>query len=436
MTGEAANGGQGDMPATATPKGLVETVDRVLLVDDQRIVGEAVRRMIAAQGACEYRSVDDPARAIEAAAEFRPTVILQDIEMPGINGLDLVARYREHEATREVPVIMLTGKEDPAVKADAFARGASDYLVKLPHPVELVARIRHHSRGYRMELERNAAFEALRASEAHMKAEIDRAAKYVRSLLDEPMRGAVDADWRFVPCDALGGDVFGYHWIDEDHLAMYVIDVSGHGVGPALMGVSAMNLIKSGSLEKDQALDPTRVLQALNAGFPMSRHDGMYFTVWYGVYDRRTRELAWSGGGHPPSFLVRAEGAVESLASTTFMVGVVDEYDAPTERVAIRPGDRLYLFSDGVFEVHLREGGIWGLDQLEACLAAAPAHGTLDAVTRESARVMHQGKDRADAAAALAEAAAEGNNGLLRGWDDDFSLIEFRFNEFQLNATP
>ena len=71
-----------------------------------------------------------------------------------------------------------------------------------------------------------------------------------------------------------------------------------------------------------------------------------------------------------------------------------------------------------------------------ACLAASPAHGALDAVTRESARVMHQGKGRADAAAALAEAAAEGNNGLLRGWDDDFSLIEFRFNEFQLNATP
>jgi sigma-B regulation protein RsbU (phosphoserine phosphatase) len=397
----------------------IETTDRVLLIDDQAIVGEAVRRMIASQGACEYRSVQDPTQAIAVALEFRPTVILQDIEMPAINGLDLLPQYRAHEALREVPVVMLTGKEDPAVKADAFARGASDYLVKLPHPVELVARIRHHSRGYRFQLERNAAYEALRASEAHMKAEINRAAAYVRSLLDAPLEsGSVLADWRFVPCEALGGDVFGYHWIDDDHLAAYVIDVSGHGVGPALMGVSAMNLIRSGSLEREQVLDPTRTLQALNAAFQMSRHDGMYFTIWYGVYDRRTRELAWAGGGHPPAFLLRG-GELRSLDSTTFMVGAMDDYDAPTLRTTLAPGDRLYLFSDGVFELHLRDGGIWGLDRLEAFVRAAPADGVLDAVVRETTRVMLEGRgaDATDIPAATGVT-----------WDDDFSLIELRFN--------
>lgn len=393
----------------------IGTIDRVLLVDDQAIVGEAVRRMIATQGDCEYRAVHDPAKAIAIAEEFRPTVILQDIEMPGMNGLDLVVQYRAHDATREVPVIMLTGKEDPAVKAEAFARGASDYLVKLPHPVELVARIRHHSRGYRMQLERNAAFRALEASEAHMKAEINRAATYVRSLLDPPMEGAVHADWRFVPCEALGGDVFGYHWIDEDHLAMYVIDVSGHGVGPALMGVSAMNLIKSGSLEREQVLNPTRTLQALNAAFPMVRHDGMYFTIWYGIYNKRTRELSWSGGGHPPSFLLRG-GTLRRLESTTYMIGIVEDYDAPTERITIEPGDRLYLFSDGVFELHLKDGGIWGLDQLEAFLARNPADGVLDAVVTETRRVVLDGRGQADPGIGTAVA-----------WDDDFSLIEFRF---------
>jgi sigma-B regulation protein RsbU (phosphoserine phosphatase) len=393
----------------------IGTIDRVLLVDDQAIVGEAVRRMIATQGDCEYRAVNDPAKAIAIAEEFRPTVILQDIEMPGMNGLDLVVQYRAHDATREVPVIMLTGKEDPAVKAEAFTRGASDYLVKLPHPVELVARIRHHSRGYRMQLERNAAFSALEASEAHMKAEINRAATYVRSLLDPPMEGAVHADWRFVPCEALGGDVFGFHWIDEDHLAMYVIDVSGHGVGPALMGVSAMNLIKSGSLERAQVLDPTRTLQALNAAFPMARHDGMYFTIWYGIYNKRTRELSWSGGGHPPSFLLRG-GTLRRLESTTYMIGIVEDYDAPTERITIEPGDRLYLFSDGVFELHLKDGGIWGLDQLESFLAKNPADGVLDAVVAETRRVVLDGRGQPDPGVGTAVA-----------WDDDFSLIEFRF---------
>lgn len=396
-----------------------DTIDRVLLVDDQAIVCEAVRRMIAAQGACEFRAVQDPLQAIAVAEEFRPTVILQDIEMPGRNGLDMIVAYKESAATRDVPVIMLTGKEDPAVKADAFARGASDYLVKLPHPVELVARIRHHSRGYRMELERNAAFEALRESEAHLKSEINRAANYVRSLLDPPLDGSVRVDWRFVPCESLGGDVFGYHWIDDDHLAMYVLDVSGHGVGPALMGVSAMNLIRSGSLEPEQVLDPTRVLQALNAAFQMSRHDGMYFTVWYGVYDRRTRELRWAGGGHPPSYLMRG-GASRRLESTTYMACIADEYDAPTERVTIEPGDRLYLFSDGVYELHTKDGDIWGLEKFEALLSASPADSTLDAVVAETRRVVLEGRG-------IAPDSVPADGGAVT-WDDDFSLIEFRFN--------
>ena len=398
----------------------MQTIDRVLLIDDQAIVGEAVRRMIASQGACEYRSVQDPAQAIAVAVEFKPTVILQDIEMPGINGLELLPQYRAHEALRDVTVIMLTGKEDPAVKADAFARGASDYLVKLPHPVELVARIRHHSRGYRFQLERNAAFEALARSEAHMKAEIHRAAAYVRSLLDPPLTdGAVHADWRFVPCEALGGDVFGYHWIDEDHLAAYVIDVSGHGVGPALMGVSAMNLIRSGSLERDQVLDPTRTLQALNGAFQMARHDGMYFTIWYGVYDRRTRELAWAGGGHPPAFLRRG-GELRKLDSTTFMIGVVDEYDAPTMRTTLEPGDRLYIFSDGVFELHMQDGGIWGLDRLEELMRADARGSMLDLVVRETTRVTLEGRG-----VAATDIPAD-TSGVA--WDDDFSLIELRVN--------
>ncbi|MFM7052759.1 MAG: response regulator, partial [Planctomycetota bacterium] len=99
------------------------TTDRVLMVDDQAMIGEAVRRMIASQGACEFRSVQDPQQAVAAALEFRPTVILQDIEMPAINGLELLAAYQASESLRDVPVVMLTGKEDPAVKADAFARG-------------------------------------------------------------------------------------------------------------------------------------------------------------------------------------------------------------------------------------------------------------------------------------------------------------------------
>src|SRR5579859_6534341 len=116
----------------------------VLLVDDQAIVGEAVRRMLAAEAGVQFHFCSDPTRAIERANEIGPTVILQDLVMPDIDGLTLVKFFRANPKTREVPLIVLSSKEEPTTKAQAFAVGANDYLVKLPDKVELIARVRYH----------------------------------------------------------------------------------------------------------------------------------------------------------------------------------------------------------------------------------------------------------------------------------------------------
>ena len=134
---------------------------RVLLVDDQAIVGETVRRMLAGEPDIEFRFCPDPADAIDAANEFQPTVILQDLVMPDIDGLQLVKFFRANPATRDTPLIVLSSKEEPVIKAKAFALGANDYLVKLPDKLEVVARVRYHSRGYITLLERNEAYRQL-----------------------------------------------------------------------------------------------------------------------------------------------------------------------------------------------------------------------------------------------------------------------------------
>jgi signal transduction histidine kinase len=135
-----------------------EYVVRVLLVDDQAMIGEAVRRALKGQGDLEFLYCGDPLRAIEVSQEFKPTVILQDLVMPGVDGLALLRQYRADALTANVPVIVLSTKEDPAVKSEAFASGASDYLIKLPDPIELIARIRHHSKSYLNQLQRDAAY--------------------------------------------------------------------------------------------------------------------------------------------------------------------------------------------------------------------------------------------------------------------------------------
>ncbi|MCC6428455.1 MAG: SpoIIE family protein phosphatase [Phycisphaerales bacterium] len=351
----------------------------VLLVDDQLIIGEAVRRILAPQEGITFHFCQKGAEALAAAARLKPTVILQDLVMPDADGLDLVRGYRQQEATALTPLIVLSSKEEGTTKAEAFARGANDYIVKLPDPVELVARIRYHSRGYLSLLQRNQAFEDLRASQAALAAELAKAAAYVRSLLPSPIREPVAIDWRFVPSASLGGDCFDYFWIDDDHLALYLLDVCGHGVGPALLGVSASNAVRSSAFSGADLRDPTGVLHHLNAAFPMEKHDNMFFTIWYGVYRRSTRTLSFSGGGHPPPLLVparlSADGQIAQLLGPGPPIGVDSTETFPTLTAKVTPGSSLLLYSDGVTEVALDSGKLWGIAGLEQFMHSHQEHG-------------------------------------------------------------
>src|SRR6202451_3504010 len=277
---------------------------RVLLVDDQPMIGEAVRRMLEPETDVDFMYCGDPTKAIETAASFHPTVILQDLVMPEVDGLTMLRFYRANPATREIPVIVLSTKEEPKVKAEAFTLGANDYLVKLPDPIELTARIRHHSRGYIAQIERAEAYAALKKSEERLAEDLAQASKYVTALLPDRLTGGITTDWLFVPSVALGGDAFGYHWLDPDHLAMYMLDVCGHGVKAALLSISAINVLRNQSLPATDFRLPSEVLGGLNKVFQMDRHNDMYFTMWYGVYDKQKRRLTYANGGHPPAILM------------------------------------------------------------------------------------------------------------------------------------
>ena len=133
----------------------------VLLVDDQAMVGEAVRRKLATQADIRFHFCADTAKVMETIERVKPTVILQDLVMPGTDGMTLLRQYRQNKDTQNIPVIVLSTKEEPTVKSEAFALGASDYLIKLPDAIELIARIRHHSNAYLNLLQRDEARHAM-----------------------------------------------------------------------------------------------------------------------------------------------------------------------------------------------------------------------------------------------------------------------------------
>ncbi len=339
----------------------------VLLVDDQAIIGEAVRRMLATEEGLRYRYVSDPRTAVETAKAFQPAVILSDLVMPQMDGLALVRAFRADPTTARIPLVVLSSREEPATKAEAFALGANDYLVKLPDRVELVARIRYHAQAHASRLERDQAYEDLARSNQVLADDLTEAAKYVASLLPEPLDGPVRARWRFVPSASLGGDAFGYHWLDDDHFGLYLLDVSGHGVGAALLGVSVLNILRAQSLRHTDFRDPGQVLTALGRAFGFDDHGGKYFTIWYGVFQPSTRVLAYAAGGHPPAlFVPPGGGAARWLASTGPMPGYSTEMVFPSVRVEAPPGSRLLLYSDGVYEIRDSSGDILGFDAFAA----------------------------------------------------------------------
>ncbi len=157
-----------DETTAALPLSADSDPVRVLLVDDQLMVSEAVRRALLNQENLTFHYCSNSAEALARAKEIRPTVILQDLVMPGLSGLELVRHYRADPVTQAIPIIVLSTKEEPLVKSDAFKSGANDYLVKLPDQIELIARVRHHSRAYSNHLQRDEAYRALHKSQQQL----------------------------------------------------------------------------------------------------------------------------------------------------------------------------------------------------------------------------------------------------------------------------
>jgi len=250
----------------------------------------------------------------------------------------------------------------------------------------------------RINLQRAEA--SLRDANEHMQMELEDAAAYVRSILPRPIdsddRG-IRIDWRFIASSELGGDSFGYHWLDDEHIAIYLLDVSGHGVGPAMLSISAHNALRQRTLPATDFHRPHEVLEALNRAFPMRENQNKFFTIWYGVYNWKTRELSYASGGHHPAVLLEpARPEPADLGMRNFMIGAVDDAEYESAATSVGPGSRLYVFSDGAFEIRNRDKEMLNMPGLTKHLQEAqPQEDRLQTVL-ESTRRWQESDDFGD----------------------------------------
>lgn len=331
-------------------------VDTVLVIDDQLIIVEAVRRMLADEHDIILHSCCDPTQALRIANQCSPTVILQDLVMPDIDGLTLLRFFRANSSTRDVPLIVLSGKEEPLIKDQSFSAGANDYIVKLPSKLELVSRVRYHSSSYIRLLQRNEACAKLAASQEKLQVEHAQAAEYLKSLFPDPIgSGDVKTAWNYRPSIQLGGDGFGYRWIDNDHFAIYLFKTSGHGIGATMHSIRTLDFLCSNSLFNTDFTNPSSVLDSLNKKFYADEHPGKFVSMWYGVYHKQKKKLIWGTAGHPPAVFFSGNSAHQtklfSLGEKSLQIGNMSDTKFQNFEINLQSFNKLYIFSAGLLEI-------------------------------------------------------------------------------------
>ncbi|NOX17543.1 MAG: SpoIIE family protein phosphatase [Chlorobi bacterium] len=195
-----------------------------------------------------------------------------------------------------------------------------------------------------------------------MESELQQAANYIESLLPEKLTKPIKTDWKFLPSSQLGGDAFGYHWLDENNFVFYLIDVSGHGVGAAILCTTVMDILRSRILFDADFSNPAEVLNSLNKSFDIENLNGKYFALWYGIIDKRNYELTCSSAMHPPAIRINGDG-IERLGEKNIMIGGMPDYRFENIKYKLNAGDKIYLFSDGCFELEKADGSNLGFDE-------------------------------------------------------------------------
>ena len=376
---------------------------KVLIIEDDPLFRLVLTKALKNQG-YDVTVATNGEEGLEQAKTLRPGLILCDWMMPRMDGLEVCRRIKANPQLATTFFVLLTAREGVEDRVQGLDNGADDFLSKPIEVNELRAKVRAGLRLHQLNQD-------LQTAKQHLEDELMEAADYVRSLLPAPLSEPVSIKSRFIPSSQLGGDCFDYYWLNDDELVLYIVDAAGHGVGSALLSVSVLNFLRSQSLSEGDFAHPDRVLRGLNETFQMEKQGDRYFTIWYGVYNRKTQVLSYASSGHPPAILLSPttadSGSVEYLKTPGFPVGMFPEVEYTSHQCPIHPESTLYVFSDGVYEIHQPDGTLWGIEALSEFLVA---HQHLPSELLE--RLLH------------CIHSLNPNTAL----DDDFSLLEIKFH--------
>ncbi len=353
----------------------------LLVVDDSEANRDALSRRLQRRGYA-VTVASDGAQALALIAQGHFDLVLLDIMMPGLNGLEVLQRLRQTHPATELPVIMASAKDQSEDIVRALELGASDYVTKPIDFAIALARVRTQlalKRSVQQVLaleqrlsHRNAELEA---SNARMRQDLEAAAKIQAAFLPKalPALPGLNFAWSYQPCEALAGDFLNVCPLDDAHVGVYVLDVSGHGVAAALLSVTLSRvlspaadadsvLLRVGGPSEERLVPPAEVAERLNQKFPWDAATEQFFTIVYGIVDAKAGQFRYVSAGHPGIVRLGREAEPKLHAAAGFPIGLGGGYEEHT--LPLQPGDRLYLYSDGVTEAMSPDGHLFGNGRL------------------------------------------------------------------------
>jgi sigma-B regulation protein RsbU (phosphoserine phosphatase) len=348
-----AQGGTSEVSSQATSA-------KILLVDDEKLARMVTRKRLERLGH-KILEAEHGKQGLNVLEEHNVDLIISDWMMPEMDGPTFCEAVKAHEKFRAIPIILMTALDQPEQIAEGLQRGADDFLTKAASDQEVTARINAGLRTHRLIGDLAESYEVIAEKQREIEAEVKNATQFVTSLL--PLVGevapGVQLDWEFIPSSGLGGDLFQVTQWGDEYLGLAILDMSGHGIGPALRAVSlALTFRPENMAQRHPSYDPGEIVATLNRENPLT-DDGEYFTIWVGALHLPTRRLRYATAGHPAVVLTREGQPLQHVGAKTWPIGFGIEETYASEEISLLSGDRLYLFSDGIYEVFSPDEKLW-----------------------------------------------------------------------------
>ncbi|NDY56083.1 fused response regulator/phosphatase [Desulfovibrio sulfodismutans] len=328
---------------------------RVLLVDDNRIVRDMLKRHIAMLEGIEIVEASDGLRAVEIVQQAAPDMILMDLMMPGMDGIEAIRRIREDPEHANIPILFLSTETDRGKWVEAFEAGANDFVQKPYEKRELLARMDTHLRLAALSRElqvKNALLEREQYLAGHVQSQL------LPQRLEFP---GFEASAVYQAQEQIGGDFYDA-WDDGETVRIVMADISGHGASAALLMAVCKGLLYSLATSRpdpaDMVAELNRMLYAMLAGGDLD----MYVTLAFAAASRRTNTLRFLSAGHAPAYVLG--GSTLTLGPTGPGLGFHQDFTWQTLTVPFAPGSTLFLLTDGVTELRSPTGEFFGEKRL------------------------------------------------------------------------